>query len=391
MGNAIACFAPKEITTTRRSQADYGSSLFSRSTSKKARKSYKEEQDAVVHEQALAAVLLLKQYHQRNNGSLTDRLPLNCSNSVVYPSPAKSGIHKQSLTRSSTARQASSSDSSATLIPRKPDQQAKQAVEIDEVETRHFVLVHGGGFGAWCWYKTMTLLSEAMFRVDAVDLTGSGVHPSDPNSVQTMEQYVKPLVDILDKLGDKEKVILVGHDFGGACVSSVMELYPSKIAKAIFVAASMPKNGQGVLDIFSHQEGPSDLMRRAQVFLYGNGKGQAPTAIDHDKALLKDLLFNQSPAKDYALTSVSMRPIPFGPVLEKLSLSEANYGSVRRFYVETQEDCAIPVSFQEYMTETNPPEKVFRLKGSDHSPFFSKPQALHRVLVEISKIPPKRE
>ncbi|PKI52733.1 hypothetical protein CRG98_026884, partial [Punica granatum] len=205
MGNAIACFAPKEITTTRRSQADYGSSLFSRSTSKKARKSYKEEQDAVVHEQALAAVLLLKQYHQRNNGSLTDRLPLNCSNSVVYPSPAKSGIHKQSLTRSSTARQASSSDSSATLIPRKPDQQAKQAVEIDEVETRHFVLVHGGGFGAWCWYKTMTLLSEAMFRVDAVDLTGSGVHPSDPNSVQTMEQYVKPLVDILDKLGDKEK------------------------------------------------------------------------------------------------------------------------------------------------------------------------------------------
>ncbi|PKI62119.1 hypothetical protein CRG98_017492 [Punica granatum] len=32
------------------------------------------------------------------------------------------------------------------------------------------------------------------------------------------------------------------------------------------------------------------------VFLYGNGKGRAPTAIHHDKAMLKDLLFNQSPA-----------------------------------------------------------------------------------------------
>lgn len=94
--------------------------------------------------------------------------------------------------------------------------------------------------------------------------------------------------------------------------------------------------------------------------------------------------------QDFALASVSMRPTPFAPVLEKLSLSEANYGSVRRFYVETQDDCAIPVSFQEYMVDANLPEKVFRLKGSDHSPFFSRPQALHRVLMEISKIPAKQ-
>lgn len=94
--------------------------------------------------------------------------------------------------------------------------------------------------------------------------------------------------------------------------------------------------------------------------------------------------------QDFALASVSMRPIPFGPLLEKLSLSELNYGSVRRFYIETQDDCAIPVTFQEYVIDNNLPERVFRLKGSDHSPFFSKPQALHRILVEISKIPAKQ-
>lgn len=82
-----------------------------------------------------------------------------------------------------------------------------------------------------------------------------------------------------------------------------------------------------------------------------------------------------------------MRPIPFSPVLEKLSLSEANHGSVRRFYIQTLEDNAIPVAVQECMINKNPPEQVFRLKGADHSPFFSKPQALHKVLVEISKIP----
>lgn len=45
------------------------------------------------------------------------------------------------------------------------------------------------------------------------------------------------------------------------------------------------------------QAASNDLMRQAQIFLYANGKDQAPTAIDLDKTLVKDLLFNQSPAK----------------------------------------------------------------------------------------------
>ena len=189
-------------------------------------------------------------------------------------------------------------------------------------------------------------------------------------------------------------------------------------------------------------------MRQAQIFLYANGNNQPPTAIDLDKSLLKELLFNQSPSKvcitfflkcqtadekhqmiysltrsfyafrtvaymlwlqacvlvfpifaislanfsllspiqDVALASVSMRPIPFAPVLEKLSLSDLKYGSVRRFYIETSEDNAIPITVQESMINASPPEQVLRLKGADHSPFFSKPQALHKLLVEISRI-----
>lgn len=49
----------------------------------------------------------------------------------------------------------------------------------------------------------------------------------------------------------KVQVILVGHDFGGVCISYVMELFPTKIAKAIFVAATMLASGQSTLDLFS--------------------------------------------------------------------------------------------------------------------------------------------
>lgn len=91
--------------------------------------------------------------------------------------------------------------------------------------------------------------------------------------------------------------------------------------------------------------------------------------------------------KDVALANVSMRPIPFAPILQKLELTDSNYGSVRRFYIETTDDNAISLPLQEFMCESNPPEKILRLKGSDHSPFFSKPQGLHKLLVEIARIP----
>lgn len=254
------------------------------------------------------------------------------------------------------------------------------------MEKIHFVLVHGGGFGAWCWYKTIAMLEQGGFRVTAIDLTGSGVHSIETNNIPSLLQYVKPLTSFLEKLADDEKVILVGHDFGGTCISYAMELFPHKISKAVFVAATMVTNEQSTLDVFSQMVDPSDMFQQAQIFLYANGNTNPPTAIDFDKKLLKDLFFNKCSSKDVALASVSMKPMPFAPVLEKLSLSAKNFGSVRRFYIETLDDNAITIALQEKMITYSPPERVFHLKGADHSPFFSKPQTLHNFLVEISKI-----
>lgn len=47
------------------------------------------------------------------------------------------------------------------------------------------------------------------------------------------------------------QVILVGHDFGGACISYAMELFPSKVSRAVFIAAAMLSSGQSTLDMFS--------------------------------------------------------------------------------------------------------------------------------------------
>lgn len=45
------------------------------------------------------------------------------------------------------------------------------------------------------------------------------------------------------------------------------------------------------------QAGADDLMQQAQTFSYANGSDHPPTAINLEKSLLRDLFFNQSPAK----------------------------------------------------------------------------------------------
>ncbi|XP_052195236.1 putative methylesterase 11, chloroplastic [Diospyros lotus] len=333
--------------------------------------------ESVIHERALAAAILFQQQLQNGGGAG----PVVFDRSTSQRHPSAYSKKQQALPRSSSSRSRSLTD---PLL--QPHQLLNQQVKIDDLETHHFVLVHGGGFGAWCWYKTIAFLEEVGYKVTAIDLAGSGIHSFDTNSITSLSQYVKPLTDFIEKLDDGDKVILVGHDFGGTCISYAMELFPDRISKAVYVAAAMLTSGQSTLDIFSQKSESNDLMQRAQVFLYANGNTRPPTAIGVSKSLVRDLLFNQSPAKDVALASVSMRPIPFAPVLENLALTDLKYGSIRRYYIETQEDNAIPIALQQSMINKSPPERVFRLKGADHSPFFSKPQALHKLLVEISKI-----
>uniref|UniRef100_A0A0D6QZG3 AB hydrolase-1 domain-containing protein n=1 Tax=Araucaria cunninghamii TaxID=56994 RepID=A0A0D6QZG3_ARACU len=369
MGNQLVCFQrkPKRSASTRSAA---GHDRWGKGRAPSRKDDMKQE---LLQQQALAYVL-----SQQQNGHLS----FERSSSQRHTGPAP----KQGLPRSASARPRSSQDPVL-----QPVQLINQDAKLADLETNHFVLVHGGGFGAWCWYKTIALLEEAGFKTTAIDLTGSGIDSTDPNKITSLAQYVKPLTEFFEKLGNDEKVILVGHDFGGACISYAMEDFPLKIAKAVFVSAAMVTNGQRAFDIFSQEVLEQDtLLHRAQKFKYANGSASPPTAIEFDKELLRDVLFNHSPAKDIALASVSMRPVPFAPVLEKLSLTDKNYGSVRRFFIETSDDQAITGAIQENLIKSNPPEQVFRVKGSDHSPFFSKPQALHKLFLEIAQLGPKK-
>jgi poly(3-hydroxyalkanoate) synthetase len=119
------------------------------------------------------------------------------------------------------------------------------------------------------------------------------------------------------------QVILVGHSCGGASVSYALEHCPKKISKAVFLTATMVKDGQRPFDVFSEEVRDLSLyvytsmctfneltlicilqLRSADVFLqesqflvYGNGKDKPPTGLMFDKQQIKGLYFNQTPSK----------------------------------------------------------------------------------------------
>lgn len=314
------------------------------------------DEDEFLHRQALSMAIQQHQLSQRFDGSMSRRIGSTSSRRHTLSDPFSNG---------------------------------KQGPDIlENVKTKKFVLVHGEGFGAWSWYKTIALLEEVGLVPTALDLRGSGIDRTDTNSVTTLADYSKPLTDYLENLSEDEKVILVGHSSGGASVSYALEHFSQKISKAVFLCATMVSDGQRPFDVFAEELGSSELfLKESEFLIYGNGKDEPPTAFMFGNLQLKGLYFNQTPTKDVALATVSMRPIPLGPIMEKLSLSPENYGKGRRFFIQTLDDRALSPDVQEKLVRENPPEGVFKIKGSDHCPFFSKPQSLHKILLEIAQIP----
>ncbi|VVB08800.1 unnamed protein product [Arabis nemorensis] len=112
---------------------------------------------------------------------------------------------------------------------------------MSEEKKKHFILVHGVGHGAWCWYKVKPLLEASGHRVSALNLAACGIDTTRSiTEITTCEQYSEPLMKVLSSLPSDEKVVLVGHSFGGLSISMAMDKFPDKISVSVFLTAFMP-------------------------------------------------------------------------------------------------------------------------------------------------------
>ncbi|XP_057817997.1 methylesterase 1 [Cryptomeria japonica] len=245
----------------------------------------------------------------------------------------------------------------------------------------HFVLVHGSCFGGWCWYKVADLLMKDGHTVSALDMTSQGIDPTDADHISTLEEYNKPLTDFFTGLPSNHKVILVGHSAGGFNLTYTMERFPHNIVVAVFVTALMTLSG---LTAFDSLKGISSGLRNFGdlTYSFANGEENKPTSVKFGKQFSQEFLLQNTPSSDICLTHSLLKRSPYWEGV--VSYTKENYGRVPRAYIVAKEDKLLPEEFQRKMIADNPPQMVYEIEGSDHSPFFCKPDQLAHILLQIA-------
>ncbi|XP_057965181.1 methyl jasmonate esterase 1-like isoform X3 [Malania oleifera] len=153
---------------------------------------------------------------------------------------------------------------------------------------KHFVLVHGAGHGAWCWFKLVPLLRSYGHNVTTMDLAASGIDPRQLEDVRSTSDYFQPLTDFMAALPPSERVVLVAHSYGGIGISLAMERFPEKIAVAVFVTALMPGPSQNITELANRVMSNVNLLD--SFYIYGNGPTNPPTAlVSGPKTLARNL------------------------------------------------------------------------------------------------------
>lgn len=242
-------------------------------------------------------------------------------------------------------------------------------IESNEA-TRTFILIAGAWHGAWCWERVSPLLTAAGHRVLAPDLLGMGADPTSLAGV-TLASWADQIAKVVEHEADP--VILVGHSRGGIVVSEVAERVPDRIATLVYVSGSLLASGESVFTKARKPEpGEMDILQMRE-----DGSAMLPSDI------AAATFYNATPAEWTAAALPKLSPEPLWIHATPLVLTPGRYGRVKRAYIETLRDHALPLDTQRAMQATLPCTPVFAL-DSDHSPFFSKPDELVRCLLSIA-------
>ncbi|KAG5557231.1 hypothetical protein RHGRI_007485 [Rhododendron griersonianum] len=131
-----------------------------------------------------------------------------------------------------------------------------------------------------------------------------------------------------------------------------MENFPERFSVAVFVTALMPGPSLNLSTLFQEV-----------------GKIASTPSLKKQESVLDSQYTSDDGPKNPARTYI------FGPMylarkVYQLSPTE-KYGSVRRVFIVSEKDEVGKKDFQQWMIDKNPPDKVEKIRGSDHMVMIS--------------------
>jgi pimeloyl-ACP methyl ester carboxylesterase len=189
-----------------------------------------------------------------------------------------------------------------------------------------FILIHGSWHSAWNWHKVVPLLEKAGHRALAIDLPGMG-RDKTPIQEVTMKSTVEKICELIDNITGK--VILVGHSKNGIMISQVAECRPNKIEKLVYLAAYLIPNGKTQRE-YSIQDTEGWLKPYVTHYPETNSHTLQP-------AIYKEGLYHDCEDDITELAKVLLSHEPVESGIMPLQLTDENYGTVPKVYIECTE------------------------------------------------------
>ena len=242
----------------------------------------------------------------------------------------------------------------------------------------NYVLVHGSAHGSWCWERVVPLLEGQGHRVVAVDLPGNG-HDDTALADVTLETYAEYVRGVLDSLDGP--AVLVGHSLGGLTISRTAELRPQGVAVLVYLTALLLEDGATFMPAASGE--PAEVRRALETRNSWNIADDL-THVVYKAELAQHRFYNDCPDEDVAWAKSMIVPQPTGPLISPMRVSEANFGSVPRVYIECALDNAVTPEHAREMYTALPCTEVITMQ-TGHSPFLSAPDELARHLHGLAR------
>jgi pimeloyl-ACP methyl ester carboxylesterase len=235
-----------------------------------------------------------------------------------------------------------------------------------------FVLIHGAWHGGWCWRRVVPLLVSKGHTVVAPDLPSHGDDTTPPATV-TLASYADRVCEAAG--AQKEPVILLGHSLGGAVITQAAENCPGSVKALVYLCAFLLRNGESLMTWA--QQDPASLVT-PNIMSAGEG-----VVVVRPEAV-RDAFYANCPAEEEAFAVSRLTPQGVEPFGAPVATTAERWGSIPRYYIECAQDRAINLPLQQAMHAASPCRKVFSI-DTDHSPFFSAPEELSGILMEIGE------
>lgn len=237
-------------------------------------------------------------------------------------------------------------------------------------QVSRIVLVHGAAHGAWCWELMVPILTSYGYDVQTLDLPGLGDDSTPPANVH-LADYVGRIVDVLKSR--EAPALLLGHSMGGVPVSQAAENASERVARVVYLSAVAPKSGDSMasLPLMELPQSASRALRPSSV----------EGAVEFDPAMVEEVFYNRCTPEIVRRATERLRPQAAAPISEPVVLSDARYGRIPKSYIVCTDDQAFPVTAQHWVCDRASIQRK-RIIESDHSPFFSAPHDLAKIIHE---------